>query len=160
MNLRYVTSLDNYFRPTPMTYRKLPTYLDIYKHVLSLKPCSDASAKSETVNRILDIWYRASLPTFNKSYVTTKLSTYLKKVLLLKKSRSKTNFDVLYQKHKSKYDTIFDICACQCNQICRCSREKRIPPAELEFLVDQNISNQKHRSFYTRIYFYPESFLK
>ena len=48
-----------------MTYTKLPTYIDVYKHYIFIKTNYSKSAKNETIQRILDIWKNASLPTYS-----------------------------------------------------------------------------------------------
>ena len=151
MNLRPRSSFNTYFPPTTMTYRKLPTNLDIYMHCISLKPCCDALAKSQTTIRILDIWHRASLHTFSKAYVTAKLSTYISIVIKLKKSQNNSKFYTYFQTHKEKYDKLFDICPCKCKDQCRCLRLKHVPPYEKYFLDDQRITRLRCIDLSTRI---------
>ena len=151
MNLRSRSSFNTYFPPTTMTYQKLPTNLDIYMYYISLKPCCDASAKSQTAIRILDIWHRASLPTFSKAYVTAKLSTYISIVIKLKKSQNNSKFDTYFQTLKEKYDKLFDICPCKCKDQCRCLRLKCVPPSEKSFLDDQRTTRLRCIDLSTRI---------
>ena len=151
MNLRPRSSLYTYFTPSTMTYRKLPTNLGIYMHYISLKPCCDSSAKSQTAIRILDIWHRAPLPIFSKAYVTAKLSTYISIVIKLKKSQNNRKFDTYFQTHKEKYDKLFDICPCKCKYQCRCLRLKRVPPSEKSFLDDQRTTRLRCIDLSTRI---------
>ena len=137
MSIRLRSHINVYFTPTNMSYRKLPTYLDIYKHYLFLKPCSDASSKKKTVLKLIDIWNRASLPIFTKAYITAKLAKYIEEVKKLKKSISNDRFEYFVAAHKEKYDKLFDICPCKCEVNCRCPREYRIPTVERQFLIDQ-----------------------
>ena len=62
MTLHSKASMNTYFIPTTMSYRKLLSYIDIYRHFLSLKPCSDSAAKKKTTIKTIDIWTWASLP--------------------------------------------------------------------------------------------------
>ena len=48
MDLRPQSHIHHYFPPITLSYRKLPTYVDAYKHYLWLKPYSDAPAKIVT----------------------------------------------------------------------------------------------------------------
>ena len=52
MDLRPRSHINHYLPPTTSSYRKLPSYVDAYKHYLSLKPCSDASARKRTTEKI------------------------------------------------------------------------------------------------------------
>ena len=137
MSLRLRSHINVYFTPTTMSYRKLPTYLDIYKHYLFLKPCYGALSKKKTVLKLIDIWNRASLPIFSKANISAKLAKYIQDVKKLKKSISNDRFEYFVAAHKEKYDKLFDICPCKCEMNCRCTRECRIPPVERQFLIDQ-----------------------
>ena len=53
MDLRPRSHIHHYFPPTALSCHKLPTYVDAYKHYLWLKPCSDASAKKLTTEKII-----------------------------------------------------------------------------------------------------------
>ena len=51
MDLRPRSQIHHYFPPTTLSYRKLPSYVDAYKHYLWLKLCSEASAKIRTIEK-------------------------------------------------------------------------------------------------------------
>ena len=51
MDLKPRSHISNYFPPTSLSYRKLPTYADVHKHDLWLNPYSDASAKIRTTEK-------------------------------------------------------------------------------------------------------------
>ena len=55
----------------------------------------------------------------------------------MKKSINRHIFESIVADHKAKYNKLFDICPCKYAEICRCTREYRVPEAEKEFLMDQ-----------------------
>ena len=76
-----------------MTYQRLPTYVYVYKYFISLKPSNNITAKKETVNKLIDIWNRASLPMYSLAYIMVKLTSYIVTVKKLKRSINHPNFE-------------------------------------------------------------------
>ena len=140
MALRSRSNLNKHLKPTTLSYRKLPTYVDIFKHYHSLKPCSHKLAVKQTVLKIIDIWNRASIPTFSRAYITSKLKRYINIVNNIKKSINNVHFGKIVAVHKQKYDILFDICPCKCIATCKCRGDCRVPTAERSFLEDQRTS--------------------
>ena len=91
MDLRSRSKFNDYFKPVSMSYKRLPTYIDVYLHSTSIKSKNIASAVFETVERIRDIWFRASIPTFNPAYIRTKVNRYLVIINKIKKSINSVN---------------------------------------------------------------------
>ena len=52
-----------------MSYTKLPTYIEVYNHNIFIKTNDSKSAKNETIQRLLDIWTNACLPTQLTHYI-------------------------------------------------------------------------------------------
>ena len=56
----------------------------------------------------------------------------------MKKSINSHIFEyIIAEYNKAKYNKLFNICPCKCAEICRCTRECRVPEAEKEFLMDR-----------------------
>lgn len=141
MNLR---SKINYllFTPVEMSKLQLPTYFDVYRHFNTITG-EEIYALEQTSKMICDIWYSASLPYLEKDLIMDQLLSYINIVKISIKNNMKKD-ENLYNKHKVEYDKLFDICSCQCEKICKCTRQDKIPPAELEFMNDQ----RSHRKLY------------
>ena len=79
MYLRSRSKFNDYFKPVLMAYQRFPTYIHVYLHFTSIisKYRKIASVIFETVERIRDIWFRASIPIFNPAYICTKVNRYL-----------------------------------------------------------------------------------
>ena len=92
---------------------------------------------NETTKEIIDIWYSAALPHMASKATYVKLSRYVDIMKKLKKSKKRAQFKTYCEQHISKYNRIFDICTCQCLNICTCIKHDRIPPIEVPFITDQ-----------------------
>ena len=126
------------FSGKEMSRLKLPTYFDVYRHFLTIDEI-ERLAINKTVDIINEIWHSSSLPHYNTKTSINKLKIYIHNVKSLKKSKSTKYYTANYQKHREKYEVLFDISICKCVDLndCRCNGEDRVPPIERPFLLDQ-----------------------
>lgn len=139
--------------PRKFSEALLPTYEDLMKHYLlervNLKPTRDAkeptvrdiSEKSATV--IERIWRKASIPIISHTRVLQLIRAYHDSYRkLLKSCKGRKNEDgykakLLAFRNESK-KKLFDIASCKCVRgTCSCSKERKVPVDEEEFLSDQ-----------------------
>ena len=150
MNLRERKKHPSFFIPTHMSYTRLPTFIDVYNNILFVKTSNKKNEKNtaidNTTKRIVDIWYNASLPVKSVNTIKTKITNYIKVVDNLLKSSKHNYFKKYSLAHYNKYNKLFDICKCQCSVFITCKyvNECRIPPAELEFLIDQRTNRLRN----------------
>lgn len=128
----------------------LPTYEDVMKYFISVTQSNGNvfrdSAKKAIEVVALDvekIWTRASIPIIKHCTIVTRLKAYHQKYNAIKKyaenqqtSDKYKNKLKMFQKHSK---LIFDIatCKCQLNTSCDCTKDRKIPIREREFLADQ-----------------------
>ena len=145
MDLRSRRDFPSYFNRSQLSYTKLPTYIDIYNNYMFVKIKDSKYAKKETVQRLLDIWNAASLPSFSQYYIFKKISVYIIVVDNLFKSSSHKNYNKYCKRHFEKYNILFDICPCKCSisKVCHCDVKERVPEAEAEFLQDQRTTRMR-----------------
>ena len=129
--------LTYYFTPRTLDYNNLPTYLDIYKYFLFIKTTNINDSKIITLEKILDIWYRASLPTFDRNYVLQKLTHYMNVVDKLIKNINNVHFYKSFKDHALEYNKLFDICPCKCEYYCICPEGQHLSSAKLLILKYQ-----------------------
>ena len=130
--------ITEYLTPQSMYFKRLPTFVDVYRHFLFVFVANYAIAKKETFDRLIEIWKQSSLPTYVENSALKKLTRYLDEVILLRKSINSPKYEEYCEKHIAKYDKLFDICSCKCKgPFCTCPREKRVPVSEVSFLKDQ-----------------------
>ena len=129
-----------------MSSYKLPTYLDIAKHYLFIFT-NKKTTLAATTDRILEIWFSASIPSIHRRCVLQKIERYIKIINTLWKDVSKHIFEAKLKIHIEKYNILFDICSCKCRDydMCRYSiKEKRISFAEIVFFIDQRTERRMH----------------
>ena len=139
MSSRSRSTFSDYFKPTLLTYKRLPTFVDAYLHYSFIK-CGillHKDAVMQTADRICDVWFRSSLPTFDLPYIRTKLIKYIDNTNKLKKNAFRPNFPTIYSNHIDAFDILFDICPCKCVNSCQCKGQSRVPAKEFNFLADQ-----------------------
>ena len=86
MELRTRKNLPSYFNPAPLSYTKLPTYIDIYNNYIFIKIKNSKYSKNETIKRLIDIWKSVSIPAYTEYYIFKKVSKYINIVVNLLKS--------------------------------------------------------------------------
>ncbi|CAH1115245.1 unnamed protein product [Psylliodes chrysocephalus] len=114
-----------------MSQLRLPTNADAILHYLFVRnekkgimagkdPPASIIA-TETANTIVGIWKKSSVPTIT---FKKQSENYTKKLKELKLSWE---------------ETLFDIASCKCKDLndCYCSKAKKIPAQEREFVIDQ-----------------------
>lgn len=141
--------------PRKLSEALLPTYDDIMKHYLleriHLKPTRDA--KEPTVGEISEnlatviegIWRKASIPIISHTRVLQMIRTYHDRYRkILKSFKGRKNQDGYKAKllafRKESKQTLFDIASCKCvdgRPTCSCSKDRKVPAEEVEFLSDQ-----------------------
>ena len=140
MKLRNNSIFKKTYGVANMPIGKLPTYIDVGRQYLFIDKSLNIS-KNETLNKLIDIWFRSSIPIIHINTIKKKFDNYILKLNLLRKSSGKSTFKDMVNKHIIKYTTLFDISACKCTVIsnCRCQSSSRIPIAEIAFLTDQRL---------------------
>lgn len=139
--------------PRKLSEALLPTYEDIMKHYLleriHLKPTRDA--KEPTVGDISEnlaiviegIWRKASSPIISHTRVLQMIRKYHDRCRkILKSFKGRKNKDGYKAKllafRKESKQTLFDIASCKCvDGTCSCSKDRKVPAEEVEFLSDQ-----------------------
>ena len=137
MKTRISNKFKILFGSNLMSTRILPTYIDLYKHYLSIFNGEKKSSRKNIINMVIQIWNKASLPTFTYCSITNKVDNYLYKADKLNKFINRSSFKEKLENHISNFDKLFDIASCKCTRTCRCQRYSRIPNAENLFLKDQ-----------------------
>src|SRR5215475_750342 len=134
--------------PSKLPSKVLPTSLDVARHFLFLKSrpnCSNNDIYKIVAEEIIKLWNMASIPTIQYQSVLKRVAQLIDYAAKLCRSKSSSN---LHKKYVNSLTHLFDIAACSCpitNEsenmeagiVCTCSREKKIPKQELEFLHDQ-----------------------
>ena len=135
-----------------MSKNLLPTYGDIIKHfMLARQELTDGKAKEATVNvtcnkvceDLVQILHRESIPVISPQQIVAKIKDYHDKFRTLMKPYKQRSKDSNYlhkiELFKKDSDRMFDIAACKCIDLSRCTCEKirKVPINERVFLVDQ-----------------------
>ena len=138
MDLRN-TITGGLFNKKIMSKCQLPTYVDVYCHFLEVSTHEkyEYCALKKTSENLINIWHSASLPHQTIKSTRRKLSRHVEAMKNLKKSKRKLNVNTSCEKYVSKYNTLFDMCSCQCENKCTCLKPNIIPPIEVPFLTDQ-----------------------
>ena len=136
---------------------QLPTYGDILKCILWCKVekkrvnGNDPSVKhivKTITDRVIEIYNRASIPTVSKVRVNELIFGYhLKYQNIIKNYKSTLQSQITkLNAFKESSNILFDFCSCKCKGIilCTCSKEKKVPSIERDFLLDQR---NKRRMF-------------
>ena len=82
-----------YLTPQSMYFKRLPTFVDVYRHFLFVFVANYAIAKKETFDRLIEIWKQSSLPTYVENSALKKLTRYLDEVILLRKSINSPKYE-------------------------------------------------------------------
>lgn len=130
---------------------QLPTYEQLMKCYLGVrielkadgsKQPASATVANIVASKVEHVWNRASLPTLSHERITKLILVYnLKYQNLIKPIKGKiSNFlqaklDNFYKDSKK----LFDISACKCLNLerCSCEKKRKVPKAEWSFLQDQ-----------------------
>lgn len=134
----------------------LPTYKDVMKCYCfirhNLKAASEKDPGVSEITEILipkieRIWSKASIPIVSNLRISQMIKVYHGKYRNLLRSKGRKGSDKFESNlatFKAEAERLFDIAACKCQNIavCNCSKEKKIPVLEQEFLEDQR-SNRK-----------------
>ena len=62
-----------YFTSQSMSFKRLPTFVDVYRHFLFIFVANYAIAKKETLDRPIDIWKQSSLAKYAENQVLINL---------------------------------------------------------------------------------------
>ena len=145
MSIKTSISIPSIFNIQCISYTKLFTYINVHKHNIFIKTNYSKSAKNEIIQRILDIWTNASLPTYSANTLHKKLLYYIVIINKLFKSYRHKNYKNYCQQHYENFKILFDICTWKCsvNTICRCERNVRVSVARAAFLLDQRTERSK-----------------
>ena len=68
--------ITEYLTPQYMYFKRLPTFVDLYRHFLFVFVANYAIAKKETFDRLIEIWKQSSLPTYVENSALKKLTRY------------------------------------------------------------------------------------
>lgn len=106
-----------------------------------------AEISEVVVDKLEDIWNKASIPVVSRNRIVKLLQTYhTKYVNLLKPFKSRQNDSTYINKIQSFKNEaslrLFDIAACKCDLTsesvsCSCEKSRKVPAIEVSFLLDQ-----------------------
>ena len=118
---------------------ELPTRLQIGRHVLFLKEHKSSSNKDiipQLSQNVIDLWIRAGIPPQPLKNVKVKMTRLMEEGSKASKHGASVEKSRQFMEGLNK---LFDIAACQCNDIlaCDCTKEQKIPARERDFLADQ-----------------------
>ena len=65
-----------YLTPQSMYFKRLPTFVDVYRHFVFVFVANYAIAKKETFDRMIEICKQSSLPTYVENSALKKLTRY------------------------------------------------------------------------------------
>lgn len=148
-NTRKSTSCPIFGAPEEIHENQLPTYKQVMKyynlvrHQLKL---GNNSKKEPSINEISEIvsskveylWRKASIPTVSHNRVMQLIKSYHAKCKNLIKSLKRLSEEKIQDFHKNS-ERLFDLCSCKCKdlELCKCSKDQKIPKEERAFLIDQ-----------------------
>ena len=76
-----------------MSFKRLPTFVYIYRHFVFVFISNYVIAKKETLDRLIEIWKPSSLPTYVENSALKKLTRYLDVVIILRKCIISPKYD-------------------------------------------------------------------
>ena len=80
--------ITEYLTGQSMYFKRLPTFVDVYRHFLFVFVANYAIAKKESFDRLIEIWKQSSLPTYVENSALKKLTNnFIKKIHKLSKIR-------------------------------------------------------------------------
>lgn len=137
--------------PSDFKGNVLPTKEDVLKCYLLTRYNLKADSRKEPsffqisnllADKILGVWKNASLPTVLRKRVLQLIKMHHDKYLQLiryPKSKRNENYTLKLQDYKTELKSLFDISACKCEDLekCVCKKDKKVPPNEHVFLLDQ-----------------------
>lgn len=131
---------------------QLPTYQDIIKCFLwqqwQLKKESKENVPKSKISefigmKVINIYNSASIPTISIQQINAKIVEYYEKYRkLLKPYKSRKSVPSYLAKLNSFVEhsnSLFEFCACKCVDFdnCSCTKDKKIPVLERNFIIDQ-----------------------
>ena len=90
--------ITEYLTPQFMYIKRLPTFVDVYRHFLFVFVANYAITKKETFDRLIEIWKESSLPTYVENSALKKRTRYLDEVILLRKSINSPKYEEYCEK--------------------------------------------------------------
>lgn len=148
-NTRKSTSCPIFGAPEEINENQLPTYKQVMKyynlvrHQLKLE---NNSKKEPSINEISEIvsskveylWRKASIPTVSHNRVMQLIKSYHAKCKNLLKSLKRLSEEKIQDFHRNS-ERLFDLSSCKCKdlELCKCSKDQKIPKEERAFLIDQ-----------------------
>lgn len=132
--------------------RQLPVIKDVIKCILFTKSelklqkngkdPSNTEVFSIVSGKLNTIWTKASIPIVSNVRVTQLLTAYFNKYLSLiryPKSKRNDSYDNKVKCFLESSNKLFDIAACKCTSFenCSCTKPKKVPISERDFLLDQ-----------------------
>ena len=132
--------------------RALPTYEDVMKHCHHVKIKLSSEHKNpplkcifdEVIADLLRIWETASIPTVGKMRIMAMIQKcHNKRRNILRSKNTKKGSAKQYEKNVQDFKItclkLFDISACKCISFdyCSCTKDKKVPNEERDFLKDQ-----------------------
>lgn len=143
--------------PSELPQSQLPTESDVIKKWNLVRYQLKTDALEPTILAILHlvaedvmkIWVRASLPILTVARVRSKIQALhenyrnsLKKFSNLEQQgqcKAQLLLDEMTKYRQESENRLFNICTCKCPDFekCSCSKERRVPKREIDFLSDQ-----------------------
>jgi hypothetical protein len=155
MKTRVAVKCPVFGKPSELHGNVLPTYEQVMQFCAWTRFSKKETKKEPTfaeiaevvVDKLEDIWNKASIPVVSRKRIVKLLQTYhTKYVNLLKPFKSRQNDSTYITKIQSFKDEassrLFDIAACKCDLtsesvLCGCEKSRKVPAIEVPFLLDQ-----------------------
>lgn len=140
--------------PCELKELQLPTYADVMRHYYWLRNeyrGISITTGNDLINMVCDkvtaIWIKASLPVICKQTIKKKIKDYYNKIRSVEKSIKRKGLKD--KKNREKFiknaeTSLFDISACKCKDLdrCTCNKGSKVPKREVTFLHDQRTVRQ------------------
>ena len=93
---------------------------------------------------IYDLYIRASIPSFHYETIVSKPINFVADVAIISKSRMNTTYTES-RFEALGFDKFLNFAACECNDLsnCTCSKDKNIPPPEIQLFKDNSTLKRK-----------------
>lgn len=126
----------------PLT--ELPTRLQVGRYFLSLKDSKYTNNKNivpQVSQTLIDLWTRAGIPTQPLKNVKLKVSRLIDETAQASKQGKEAVKTVNFMETLHQ---LFDIAACQCQDLgaCKCDKDMKVPQRERQFLMDQRTTRK------------------
>lgn len=148
-NTRKSTNCPIFGAPEEINENQLPTYKEVMKYYNLIRhrlKLENNSKKEPSINEISEVvlckieylWRKASLPIVSHNRGMQLIKSYHAKCKNLLKSLKRLSEEKIQDFHRNS-EKLFDVSSCKCKdlELCKCSKDQKIPKEERAFLIDQ-----------------------